>query len=275
MTKIIAHRGARSIAPENTIAAAETARIIGADLWETDVHVTRDGHLIIFHDDHLLRTTNALKIFPQHESFCLEQFDLAQIEMLDTGSLFIETDPFGEIGAGNVSSQSLESFKGEKIPTLEAVLYYTKRREWPVNLELKEQTGKLKGFPLPKRVVEMVRKMEIDPELIIISSFNHKWLKEVEILFPELEIQALVGDEPDQALIWSGYSFDTYNVDSSRVTMEEIESLQKMGKKVNLFTVNSREDMVRYIDAGVDGIFTDYPQSMKMLLKPTEKQGVY
>lgn len=273
MTQIIAHRGARSVAPENTIAAAEIARTIGADLWETDVHLTRDGHMIIFHDEDLLRTTNAIKIFPSHNSFNIDQFDLTQIEMVETGAVFIERDPFGEIAAGNISQQLLDSFKGEKIPTLEDVLNYTAQKKWPVNLELKEQTGKLRGFPLPKMVVDLVRKMEIDPALIVISSFNHVWLEEVQHLFPEIEIQALVGDEPDQELIWSGYSFDTYNIDHTRVTMEEIEALKKMGKKVNLFTVNSRDDMVNYINAGVDGIFTDYPQIMKTLLNPMENRG--
>jgi len=64
MVQVIAHRGARSIAPENTLKAAKIAFEIGADLWETDVNITRDGRLILFHDDSLLRCTNAIKKFP-------------------------------------------------------------------------------------------------------------------------------------------------------------------------------------------------------------------
>ncbi|MBF0203076.1 MAG: hypothetical protein HQK67_01920 [Desulfamplus sp.] len=266
MTQIIAHRGARSIAPENTIIAAEIARIIGADLWETDINVTSDGHMIIFHDDHLLRTTNAKTIFSHNNTFCLDEFDLSQIQMLDTGTAFIETDPFGEIAAGNVSTQYLESFRGEKVPTLEEVLNYTQEKQWTVNLELKELSVKLKKFPLPQMVVEMIRRMKIDPELIIISSFNHAWLKEVQILFPELEVQALVGYDLGHEMLWSNYCFDTYNINSDMISMEEITKLKNMGKKVNIFTVNKKEDMVQYINAGVDGIFTDYPQIMKKLL---------
>ncbi|MDZ7664242.1 MAG: glycerophosphodiester phosphodiesterase [Desulfotignum sp.] len=55
MTEIIAHRGARSLAPENTLAAAKTAWQSGAHRWETDIQVTRDGHLVLFHDAGLLR----------------------------------------------------------------------------------------------------------------------------------------------------------------------------------------------------------------------------
>jgi len=56
---IIAHRGASSLAPENTLASAQKALQIGADLWELDVAVTADGELVLMHDDTLERTSNA------------------------------------------------------------------------------------------------------------------------------------------------------------------------------------------------------------------------
>ncbi len=297
MTKIIAHRGARSIAPENSIAAAEIARLIGADLWETDVIFTRDKHLILFHDDDLLRTTNVVEKFPDHNSFRVNEFDLSEILTLDIGTTFIQNDPFGEISAGNLSYQYIESFKGEKIPTLEEALSYTKKIGWRVNLELKEQSVSHHSkdkFPsynnlLPKMVVDMIRRMDIDPELVIISSFKHLWLKEVQKLFPEIEIQPLLGDDCDYKIDWKdivferatseigsgnikslffdNLNFNTYNINSTMITIEEIAELKKMGKKVNLFTVNNRDDMLKYIDVGVDGIFTDYPQVMKKLLE--------
>ena len=64
MTTIIAHRGARSVAPENTMAAARKAFDFGADLWETDVGVTKDERLILFHDNSLERTTDVNEKFP-------------------------------------------------------------------------------------------------------------------------------------------------------------------------------------------------------------------
>ncbi|MBF0411770.1 MAG: hypothetical protein HQK70_03550 [Desulfamplus sp.] len=296
MTKIIAHRGARSIGPENSIAAAEIARNIGANLWETDVTVTRDGHLILFHDDDLLRTTDVLEKFPDRKSFEVDKFDLSEILMLDIGTTFIRNDPFGEIGAGNVSSQSLEAFKGEKIPTLEDALNYTKKTGWRVNLELKQKSSNqskpdastfnaFDNYQLPNMVIDMIRKLNIHPELMVISSFNHIWLKEVQTLFPEIEIQPLLGDDYDKTIDWTqifsgnptsdnmaflcsgSLNFDTYNINSTMITVDEIAELKKMGKKVNLFTINNKDDMVKYINAGVDGIFTDYPQVMKTLLR--------
>ncbi|MBF0378445.1 MAG: hypothetical protein HQK72_13330 [Desulfamplus sp.] len=275
MTKIIAHRGARSIAPENTIAAAEIARLIGADLWETDISVTRDGHLVLFHDDDLLRTTNAKTFFPHHKYFSLDTFNLYQIQVLDIGETFIQNDPFGEIALGNISLDSLESFKGIKIPTLEDALTYTQNNNFPVNLELKEQNGKFKEFPLPKAVANMIDKMGISQELLIISSFKHVWLEEIKDILPDVEVQALLGDDFEHKIDWDKFcsadnsnlldQFKTYNINSQMITIDEIAKLKRMGKKVNLFTVNDKDDMVRFIKAGVDGIFTDYPQVMKQL----------
>jgi len=92
MVQIIAHRGARSVAPENTLKAAKLAFEIGADLWETDVNVTRDGHLVLFHDETLVRCTNAVSRFPQESSYRVKDFDLKDIQLLDAGSYFVETD---------------------------------------------------------------------------------------------------------------------------------------------------------------------------------------
>ncbi|KJR42771.1 glycerophosphoryl diester phosphodiesterase [Candidatus Magnetoovum chiemensis] len=271
MTKIIAHRGARSIAPENTIIAAETARLIGADLWETDVSITKDGQLILFHDDDLLRTTDVKEKFPNCKSFNVNDFTLAEIQALDLGAVFIEKDPFGEIEAGNIAKESVISFRCEKIPTLEQALQYTKDKNWAVNLELKEQGINFKDFPLHKKVIDMIRKMKVDPKLIIISSFNHKWLNDIKNLGLNIELQALLGDEPENKTVWHELlggkcSFDTYNLDHTMVTIKNIEKIKNMGSKVNLYTVNDKLEMESYINAGVDGIFTDYPQLMKTLL---------
>ena len=119
MVQVIAHRGARSLAPENTLKAAQIACETGADLWETDVAVTRDGHLVLFHDDTLLRCTDAEKKFPLKASFRVEDFDLKEIKTLDAGSYFVETDPFGQISQGNVGREAQTSFIGEPVPLLE------------------------------------------------------------------------------------------------------------------------------------------------------------
>lgn len=112
MVKIIAHRGARSIAPENTIAAANQAFKAGADIWETDIATTSDEQLILFHDDSLKRTTNVAEVFPERKHQVFTQFTLAEILLLDPGAHFIEHDPFGEINKGSISKEMLAAFQG-------------------------------------------------------------------------------------------------------------------------------------------------------------------
>ena len=119
MTQVIAHRGARSIAPENTLAAVKKAFETGADLWETDVNITGDGQLVLFHDKHLLRCTNAVSRFPSRPSYLLRDFSLEEILSLDAGSYFVDTDPFAQISKGSVTKETADSFKNEGVPTLE------------------------------------------------------------------------------------------------------------------------------------------------------------
>ncbi len=267
MAQIIAHRGARSITPENTIAAAQKAFEIGADLWETDVAVTKDEHLILFHDDSLERTTNVKKVFPSNNNLTFTEYTLAQIRTLDTGSIYIETDPFGEIKKGNLTKKELSSFKGEKVPTLEEALLFTKDKQWKVNLELKKLPQRFKDFPVPEKVIAMIRKIGVNSDQIIISSFNHGWLQIVHDMEPEIEIQALIGYSFTDPLDWGNYSFETYNARSTLIDEGQIKMAQKKGKKINLFTVNNIEDMENFMAQGVDGIITDYPQRLKALKK--------
>ncbi|MEM5790386.1 MAG: glycerophosphodiester phosphodiesterase family protein, partial [Syntrophobacteraceae bacterium] len=69
----IAHRGARSLAPENTLAAARKALMLGAHMWELDVRLSRDGHLVVIHDATLDRTSNAAELFPDRAPWRVEE----------------------------------------------------------------------------------------------------------------------------------------------------------------------------------------------------------
>ena len=108
MVTIIAHRGARSLAPENTLAAARKAHGLGADLWETDVAVTADDQLVLMHDDAMTRTTNVADIFPERVPAAFSTSSLAEIRSLDAGSWFERDDPFGQVAAGAVDSRNAQ-----------------------------------------------------------------------------------------------------------------------------------------------------------------------
>lgn len=260
MVQVIAHRGARSLAPENTLKAAQKGYETGADLWETDVNITRDGHLVLSHDATVLRCTDAASKFPRHPSYRVKDFDLAQIQSLDAGSYFIQKDPFSQIREGRVSREILSSFKGETIPTLEQGLLFTKNNKWKINLELKSYPWSNCDTSVPEQTLSMIYHTAISLNQVVISSFNHDWLDWIMKKEPRLEIQALVGENHTGPLDFKPLGFSTYNVNASLVDESQIRYLKEKGKKINLFTINDPETFHRFTSLGVDGIFTDFPQ---------------
>jgi glycerophosphoryl diester phosphodiesterase len=261
----IAHRGARSLAPENTLLAARRGLEAGADLWETDLAVTRDEQLILFHDDLLLRTTDVQQRYPDRAYDPFTTFDLAEIRALDAGTWFVEGDPHGQIAAGAVSAADQKACRGVQVPTLEEALIFTRDAGWKLNLELKFLPEPMAAFPMVPRVLEMIDRVGMGPEQILISSFNHTWLEEIRARRPELEVQALIGYYTDQPLDWGPLVFKTYNVRHTLIQDQEIVARKQQGLTINLFTVNDAADMRRFMDLGVDGLITDFPQRLALL----------
>ena len=264
----IAHRGARSLAPENTLAAARKGLEIGADLWESDVGVTSDGELILFHDDSLARTTDATARFPDRAPWTFTTFTLAEIRSLDAGSWFTESDPFDQIAAGAVTPAESAAYRGEQVPTLREALIFTRDAGWRVNLELKRLPPPHERFPVVERVLALVDELEMPPHQVILSAFNHDWLRQAQALRPDIEVQALIGYSFTEPLDWGDLSFATYNARCTLVTEEKVREVTSQGIAVNLFTVNEEDDMRCFIAAGVTGLFTDFPQKLAALTVP-------
>jgi glycerophosphoryl diester phosphodiesterase len=262
----IAHRGARSLAPENTLLAAQMALNLGADMWETDLVISSDEALILFHDDTLTRTTNAKVIYPDRSPWNIVDFSLSELKNLDCGSWFLQADPFGQIRAGRVSTEAQASYQGARIPTLEEGLLFTRDARWKLNIELKKLPSKLNGFPIVEHVLALVDKLNFDCNQLVISSFNHRWLKEIQQLRPDIDVQALIGSSTLKPLEWGEFDFKTYNARHTLMNHQFIGKLAEKGIAVNLWSVNEEEDMRRYIDAGAAGIFTDFPQRLSRLL---------
>jgi len=262
----IAHRGARSLAPENTLAAARKALEAGADLWETDVAVTADERLILFHDDSLVRTTDAETRFPDRAPWTFSTFTLEEIRSLDAGSWFVESDPFEQVAAGAVTPAEQTAYRGIQVPTLREALVFTRDANWRVNLELKYLPAPWERFPIVERVLALIEEVGIAAEQVILSSFKHEWLRQAQALRPDIEIQALIGYSFTAPLDWGDLSFATYNARSTLITEEKIREVTAQGIAVNLFTVNEEEEMRRFIAAGVTGLFTDFPQRLRALL---------
>ncbi|MBU0971520.1 MAG: hypothetical protein KKC20_12780 [Proteobacteria bacterium] len=266
MVEIIAHRGARSLAPENTLAAARRAWELGAHRWETDVTLTRDGHLVLFHDATLSRCTDAPARFGYPvpagavtAEDTLIRYTLAELQTLDLGSVFISKDPFSTIARGRIRDQDLAAFRGEQIPTLEQGLLLTRDLDFKINIELKDHGNEPVPFFLAARTLETIRKTGIPLEKVVISSFNHDWLQWVNQNL-SIEIQALVGNDDVLPLDFKDFSFPVYNANARLITPSQMEELKARGKRINLFTINDPQAFARFVAAGADGIFTDFPQ---------------
>jgi glycerophosphoryl diester phosphodiesterase len=264
----IAHRGARSLAPENTLASARKGFEIGADLWELDVAVTSDGELVVLHDDTLDRTSNVAEIFPDRRGNLVYSFSMAELRRLDFGSWFVKTDPFKQIAAGAVSKAEQEKFVGEPIPTLREALVFTREHDWRVNIEIKD-ASKVPGADavIVEKTVALVKELGMTGQ-VLISSFNHSYIQKVKTLEPALVTAALVETAAaDPAGLLRQTKAQAYNPSVKVINPVDIRPLRQQGFDVYIWTVNDEATMTTLVDAGVSGIFTDFPQLLKKVLE--------
>ncbi len=265
---VIAHRGARSLAPENTLAAARKAFEVGADMWELDVAVTADKELVLMHDDTLERTCNAAEMFPERSPWQVWDFTLEEIQSLDCGSWYNASDPFDQIQAGNVSSESQQSYVGEQAPSLRAALEFTRDSNWRVNVELKAQPTTELDMVIVDQTLALLEDLGMDQGQVVISSFNHDYIRRIRERNVNIPLQAitreLIRDLPSYL---SDLGAEACNARANLWSYERVRELQEQGVKFNIWTVNDELTMRAFINTGVHGIITDYPQTLLTLLE--------
>ncbi|MBM4458141.1 MAG: glycerophosphodiester phosphodiesterase [Chloroflexi bacterium] len=261
----IAHRGARSLAPENTLAAAAKALEIGADMWEFDVAVSADGELFLLHDDRLDRTSNVRELFPGRAPWSSHTFTLAEIRQLDFGAWFVALDPFKQIAAGKVSPQESARYRGEKAPTLREALEFTRQNNWRANIEIKDQRGKPGDATVVEKVVALVDELRVT-DRVLISSFNHSYLERVKKANPAIATGALVSTpDPDPLALLRRLGAQAYNPNVKAIEPAEVRRIRDQGFDVFIYTVNDEPTMRSLVEARASGIFTDFPQTLKPL----------
>ncbi|PIE61822.1 MAG: hypothetical protein CSA29_01355 [Desulfobacterales bacterium] len=275
MLEIVAHRGARSLAPENTLAAARLGHALGCHRWETDASLTKDGHVVLHHDTTLTRCTNAVEKLgynPDHLEKAIgsvnridriDAHTLTELKSLEAGSHFERTDPFSTVEI--IPAETLTAFKHEKIPTLYEGLMLTRELDWQINIELKDHGNEPTPYHTASQTLSELARSGIDLDHVVVSSFNHQWLRWVREHSPNIEIQALVGDDDHTPLnfsdpVYTGDEFAVLNINAKLITPEVLSTLKRRGKRINLFTVNDPDDYARFVNAGADGIITDFPQ---------------
>ncbi|MBW4081490.1 glycerophosphodiester phosphodiesterase [Paenibacillus sp. S150] len=233
-----AHRGASAVCPENTMAAFRKSLELGATGIETDVQMTRDGELVLIHDEALNRTTDGSGYVKDHA--------LSEVLEVDAGAWF---------GAG---------FAGERIPVLEELLDLLQGRDTILNIELKNGMYLYPG--MEEKVIAAVRAYGMS-ERIVLSSFNHYSLAYCKSLAPEIRTGILYGEglyRPwDYAASLRADALHAYHY---AVLPEFVSEAAEHGIVYHPWTVNEPERMKSLIEAGVAGIITDYPDVLAALL---------
>lgn len=265
ITLNIAHRGARSLAPENTLAAAEKGLEAGADLWELDVRLTADKKLIVLHDDTLSRTSNVEVEYPDREPWNTADFTLSEMKTLDFGSWFNDSDPLGQIAAGEVSASDLKSYVGVEAPSLREALEWTRRHNWKVNIHLKNLQGQDGEKEFAERVVSMVKELGMEKD-VMISSFRPEYLIQVKEADPAIPTGVLSSRAIDNPVEYvRGLGANSYNPNYKAIATSEIAALRAAGFDVYVYTVNEGSDLVKFLNASVSGVITDFPQRLRQI----------
>ncbi len=267
---VLAHRGARSVAPENTLAAARRAAELGADGWELDVQLTKDGELILMHDETLARTTNAHGAFPERAPWRVGDFTLDEIRNLDAGSWFLRDDPFGTIRSGDVSTEEARAYAGERVPTLRDALALSAELGLWVNVELKGTPYaplSPAGREMVDKVVALVRELGL-VNRVLVSSFDHERIRYLKAIAPDIPAALLVLVLPSDPVGYvRGYGAEAMNPQATTYNRERARQLREAGHGVYLWTVNAPDELARFAaDPYVSGIITDWPQRLRAIL---------
>ncbi len=245
--------------------ALAKARSCGADLWETDIQATADGELVLFHDRNLQRTTDVAehREFRSCKPWLLSKFDLDEVQRLDAGSWFLQTDPFGTIATGEVAQNDFPTIRAQQITTFSEALKNCRKNNFPVNLEIKDQSGTAADKAIVSQILNLLKATGCE-QLVLLSSFNHDYLRQAKQLNPTIATAALVKDShPENLFIYlRNLGVDAYHPDQLITDSHLVEQLTASGMRVNLWLINDLERARYFIRAGATFICTDWPQRM-------------
>ncbi len=249
---VIAHRGASAYAPENTLAAVDLAADLGIEWVENDVQRTKDGELVVVHDDSLARTTDVEQRFPARAPWKVEDFTAAEIATLDAGSWF---------GA---------KWAGARVPTLTQYLNRVDDNGQKLLLEIKNP----QLYPgIEKDTLRVLRRQGwLDRghvrHRLVVQSFGADSVRAVHRQRPDVTTGFLgappVADLPSYAAFT-----DQINPTHTTLTADYVAAVHRLrgphGKRlgVSTWTVNDAAGAVRVDGFGVDGIITNNPDVVR------------
>ncbi|GAA3792010.1 hydrolase [Streptomyces coacervatus] len=253
---VIGHRGASAYAPENTLVSIDKAARLGIPWVENDVQRTKDGELVVIHDDSLQRTTDVEKVFPGRTSWKVKDFTAAEIARLDAGSWFSHR------------------YAGTRVPTLEQYMRRIEHNHQKLLLEIKnpqlypgieQQTLKLlsnEGWLDRQHLADR----------LIVQSFSADSLRIVHDLKPAVHTAFLGTPRISELAAYARFT-DGVNPSFGSISTGYVSAVHAFkgphGKPLNVFTwtVNDAGTAWRATRYGVDGIITNEPDVVETELQ--------
>lgn len=240
-TNVTAHRGSSKDAPENTIASIEQAIADYADYAEIDVTQTKDGVVVLMHDDNVRRTTNGTGYI-----WSYTYFDLIQ---LDAGSWFTK------------------DFTDVRVPTLAEVLETAKGRIY-LNIEIKKNSH---NEDIVEKVVKLIEEYYFEQQCVVTST-HYASLARIKEINPNIRTGYIM------ALAYGNFYdneyADFFSIKSGFINENLVKLAHSLGKEVHAWTVNDKTEMERMKSLGVDNIITDYPILAKEVVYSEENESL-
>ena len=224
--KIIAHRGASALEPENTIPSFNRAASIGAWGVEADIYVLKDGNIVVFHDADVERMTNGMG-------------EIKSMNLLEVKALNID-------GGNNVNN-----YNNLKIPTLDEYLNCCVENKVTPVIEFK-----LVNVEKIKEIVDKIKKYGLEDNTIIIST-SYEWIKYIREYSDKIHFQYLGDITIENINLLKKYGNYGIDIKIDKITKDKIDLAHLNGAKVNVWTVNNKKDINRLINMGVDMITSD------------------
>jgi len=228
----VAHRGSSGSYPENTRLAIAKAIDAEADMIELDCQISKDGHIVVFHDEKLRRTARA--------KGNVRGKTLAELKKLDVGAWF------------------KRSMKGERILTLEEALDILDGKA-ELNVDIKSTGRNAPGSEL--QLLFILSHYDY-LERSVISSFDARVLRRVRELAPDARIGILQGkgikDNPFQLAREIGA--ESLHIQKELATPPVLQRAAEIGLKTLVWTVNDVREMEKLLALGVDGLISDFPE---------------
>jgi glycerophosphoryl diester phosphodiesterase len=237
----VAHRGASGDAPENTMAAFRLAVDLGSAGFETDLHMTADGVVVLLHDSDIRRTTCG---WPDDlPSYNIANLEWSFVSTLDAGSWF---GP---------------EFEGERVPLLQEGLDLARETGVLAYLDVKSSATGRAGLAAIERVLEQYRDIK---EQVIVGVWSEGALADaVAVGLPELSSLSFIGSVPLAAAQYIRFrdelALRSLNINHALQSQPWVAGAQEAGLQVFAWTVNDPETIERMVNIGVDAIVTDFP----------------